>query len=95
MSALTKEEIKKIASLGRLALTEEEIEKYSNDLTAILDYVEQLNELDTTGVEPMVAAVTHIKERRHDNAVNSGVQDLMLANAPETELTAIKVPKMN
>jgi aspartyl-tRNA(Asn)/glutamyl-tRNA(Gln) amidotransferase subunit C len=95
MSALTKEEIKKIADLGRLSLTQEEVEKYSNDLTAILDYVEQLSELDTTGVEPMVAAVTHIKQRREDKAVNSGVQEKMLANAPEKEETAIKVPKMN
>ena len=95
MSTLSPEEIKKIANLGRLSLTEEEVQKLSGDLTAVLGYVEQLNELDTTGVEPMIGAVTHTKERREDKAVDSGLQDKMLANAPDKEDTAIRVPRMN
>lgn len=95
MSTLSSEEIKKIANLGRLSLTEEEIQKLSGDLTAVLDYVEQLNELNTDGVEPMIGAVTHSKERREDKVKDSGLQEVMLANAPEAEATAFKVPKIN
>lgn len=95
MSTLSKEEINKIASLGRLSLTEEEKEKLSGDLSAVLGYVEQLNELNTDGVEPMIGAVTHTKDRREDIVIDSGLQAKMLENAPEAEGTAIKVPKMN
>jgi len=95
MSTLSKEEINKIASLGRLSLTEEEKEKLSGDLSAVLGYVEQLNELNTDGVEPMIGAVTHTKDRREDIVIDSGLQVKMLENAPDSEGTAIKVPKMN
>ena len=95
MTTLSSDEVKKIAKLGRLSLTEEEVTKYTGDLTAILGYVEQLKELNTDGVEPMIGAVTHVKARREDLVVDSGLQEKMLANAPESECTAIKVPKMN
>lgn len=95
MSTLSKEEIKKIANLGRLSLTDEEVEKLSGDLSAVLGYVEQLNELNTDGVEPMIGAVSHSKERREDIVADSGLQAKMLENAPDSEGTAIKVPKMN
>ena len=95
MSTLSKEEIKKIAKLGSLSLTDEEVEKLSGDLSAVLGYVEQLGELNTDGVEPMIGAVTHVKERREDKAIDSGLQEKMLANAPDSEGTAIRVPKMN
>jgi aspartyl-tRNA(Asn)/glutamyl-tRNA(Gln) amidotransferase subunit C len=93
--SLTKEEVIKIAKLARLTLTEDEIEKYGTDLNAILGYVEQLQELDTTGVEPMIGAIKHNKEWRQDQAVDSGLQAKMLENAPDSEETAIKVPQMS
>jgi len=49
---LTKDDVKKIAHLARLGLTDEEIEKFAPQLTDILNYVEMLSEVDTTGVEP-------------------------------------------
>ena len=49
---LTKEEVQHIAKLARLGLTEEEIEKYQKELSAILDYIEKLKEVDISGVEP-------------------------------------------
>ncbi len=93
--SLTKEEVIKIAKLARLSLTEAEIEKYSTDLNAILGYVEQLQELDTKGVEPMVGAIQHQKPLREDQALDSGLQAAMLKNAPDSEGTAIKVPQMS
>lgn len=92
---LSKDQVKHIAKLARLTLTEDEIEKYSKDLNQILAYVEQLQELDTKGVEPMYGAVQHQKSFRQDQALDSGLQELMLANAPDSEDTAIKVPQMS
>ena len=57
---LSKEEIKYIANLARLELTEEELEKYGGQLSAVLDYIDQLKEVDTAGVEP-TAQVTGMK----------------------------------
>ncbi len=93
--ALSKEEVIKIAKLARLSLNEAEIEKYSKDLNAILGYVEQLQELDTKNVEPMIGAINHQKSLREDKAIDSGLQAAMLKNAPDAEGTAIKVPQMS
>ncbi|MDA0772831.1 MAG: Asp-tRNA(Asn)/Glu-tRNA(Gln) amidotransferase subunit GatC [Cyanobacteria bacterium] len=93
--SLDREEVIKIAKLANLRLTDEEIDKYSGDLNAILGYVEQLQELDTTGVEPMIGAINHNKELREDKAVDSGLQAKMLENAPDSDGTAIKVPQMS
>lgn len=94
MSELNQDQVKHIAKLARLSLTEEEVAKLSTDLNAVLGYVEQLQELDTEGVEPMIGAVQHQKPHREDNAVQSGLRDKMLENAPDSEETAIKVPQM-
>lgn len=90
---LSQEQVKHIAKLGRLSLTEAELDKYSKDLNQILAYVEQLQELNTDNVEPMVAAVKHQKPWREDTVINSDTSQ-MLANAPDSEDTAIKVPQM-
>ncbi len=92
---LSKEEVIKIAKLAKLSLTEAEIEKYSKDLNAILGYVEQLQELDTKDVEPMIGAINHRKPLREDIVIDSGLQATMLKNAPDAEGTAIKVPQMS
>lgn len=87
--------VKKIAKLGRLSLTDEEVTKFTKDLGAVVQYVEQLSELDTTNVEPMVGAVELLKELREDKAIDSGLRDEMLKNAPDAEATAIKVPQIS
>lgn len=92
--ALSREEVQKIANLARLSLTDAEIDKYSKDLNQILGYVEQLQELDTKNVEPMVGAVTHLKTLRTDTVITQDTS-AMLANAPDSEGTAIKVPQMS
>jgi aspartyl-tRNA(Asn)/glutamyl-tRNA(Gln) amidotransferase subunit C len=92
--SLTQDQVKHIAKLARLSLDDNEVEKYAKELSQILDYVEQLQELDTKGVEPMVGAVVIQKELREDKVIDTDPSS-MLANAPDSEGTAIKVPKMN
>jgi aspartyl-tRNA(Asn)/glutamyl-tRNA(Gln) amidotransferase subunit C len=93
--SLNHEQVKHIAKLARLNLTEDEVAKYAISLSQILGYIEQLNELDTKDVEPMIAAVQHQKALRQDIAVDSQLQEFMLANAPAKEETAIKIPQMS
>jgi len=93
--SLSIDQVKHIAKLARLSLSDLEIEKYSKDLNQILAYVEQLQELDTQGVEPMLGAVQNQKALREDIVIDSGLQEKMLANAPDSEETAIKVPQMS
>ena len=82
-----------IEILAKLHLTDEEKEKSRNDLQQMLDYVDKLNELDTSKVEPM----THIFEMgnvfREDEVTNGDDRDAMLTNAPEVKEGQYKVPK--
>lgn len=92
--SLNQDQVKHIAKLARLSLTEKEIEKYSGELSQILDYVEQLQELDTKDVEPMIGAVVIQKTLRADK-VEETDSTVMLKNAPDSEETSIKVPQMS
>lgn len=95
MSEINEESVHHIAKLSRLSLNDEEVKKFASDLSSVVTYVEQLKELDTEGVEPMVGAVELLKELRKDEVVESGLRDEMLKNAPDSEDTAIKVPQMS
>lgn len=82
---LTIEEIKKIAFLSRIELTEDELEKFQKDLSSVLDYVEELKKVDTDGLE-IVSSVTGLQNvEREDRAVEIEYQDDLLVNAPETK----------
>jgi aspartyl-tRNA(Asn)/glutamyl-tRNA(Gln) amidotransferase subunit C len=95
MSEINEESVQHIAKLARLSLNDDEIKKFASDLSSVVTYVEQLKELDTEGVEPMVGAVELLKELRKDEVRESGLRDEMLKNAPDSEDTAIKVPQMS
>ena len=95
MSEINEDSVRHIAKLARLSLTDDEVKKFTHDLSEVVKYVEQLKELDTEGVEPMVGAVEILKELREDKAIDSGLRDEMLKNAPDAEDTAIKVPQMS
>ena len=60
------DDVKHVAKLARLELTEDEINKYSQQLGSILEYVEQMNEVDTTGIEPMPHAIPVYNVMRED-----------------------------
>jgi len=94
--SLSREEVLKIASLGRLSLSEDEITKMSKDLSGILNYVGTLGELDTSKTEPMVGALEFTHIVRPDEVVATSSEELaaMLANEPDSEGSYIKVPRM-
>jgi aspartyl-tRNA(Asn)/glutamyl-tRNA(Gln) amidotransferase subunit C len=88
---LTREEVIKIASLARIELSEAEIEKFQKDLSSILDYVEELKNVDTEGLD-IVSSVTGLENvMREDKAVLIEEQQDILANAPERKDNYYKV----
>ena len=94
MSRITPEEVRELATLARLALTEPEIARMTGDLDAILDYVDAMRELDTTGVEPMTHAVPFDCPLRADQTAPSLSIEDALANAPRREASFFQVPRI-
>ncbi|MBQ8887217.1 MAG: Asp-tRNA(Asn)/Glu-tRNA(Gln) amidotransferase subunit GatC [Candidatus Gastranaerophilales bacterium] len=92
---ISTDDVKHVAKLARLELTEEEIDKYSKQLGSILQYVEQMNEVDTTGIEPMPHAIPVYNVMREDVVKYEQTKDEMLANAPFEEDGFFRVPKIN
>ncbi|NQT49155.1 Asp-tRNA(Asn)/Glu-tRNA(Gln) amidotransferase subunit GatC [Candidatus Kuenenbacteria bacterium] len=89
--AISKERIEHLANLARLDITEKEKEKYAEQISSILDYFEQLKELDTEGVEPMSHVFDLQNIDREDKVKQIWSQDKVLAEAPELEKRQIKV----
>lgn len=92
---ISTDDVKHVAKLARLELTEEEIDKYSKQLGSILEYVEQMNEIDTTGIEPMPHAIPVYNVMREDVVKYEQTKEEMLANAPFEEDGFFRVPKIN
>jgi aspartyl-tRNA(Asn)/glutamyl-tRNA(Gln) amidotransferase subunit C len=92
MSKLSIEDVEHIAKLSRLKLSDTEKKKFSKQLSSILDYVGQLNEVDTKNVE-ITAQVTGLKNVYVDDEItNPEAPESLLNNSPELEDRAIKVP---
>ena len=89
-----KMEIEKVARLARLELSEEEKVTFGNQLEQILAYMEQLNQLDTTGVEPTSHAIPIHNAFRQDEMKSSFRQEEVLGIAPEEESGHFKVPRI-
>jgi aspartyl-tRNA(Asn)/glutamyl-tRNA(Gln) amidotransferase subunit C len=89
-----KMDIEKVARLARLELSEEERETFGNQMEQILTYMEQLNRLDTTGVEPASHAVPIYNVFREDEVKPSIPQEEVLAIAPDEEDGHFKVPRI-
>ena len=86
--------VKRVAHLARIAVSNDDAERMTGELNAILGFVEQLNEVDIDGVEPMTS-VTPIKMRlREDKVTDGGIADAIVANAPVTEENFFVVPKV-
>ncbi|MCM3217466.1 Asp-tRNA(Asn)/Glu-tRNA(Gln) amidotransferase subunit GatC [Niallia taxi] len=94
MSRITKEEVKHVANLARLAITEEEAEQFQKQLDAIITFAEELNELDTEDVVP-TSHVLDVKNVLREDVAGKGlpVEDV-LKNAPEHQDGQIKVPSI-
>ncbi len=88
------ETVKKIARLSRIAIDDAEAEKMVGELNGILEWVEQLGEVDVTGVEPMTAVIANSTRLRDDVVTDGDVRDKVLANAPAREGSFFGVPKV-
>ena len=100
MKKISKQEVKHIAYLSRLALTEEELELYSKQLEVILDYMDKLNNVDTTNVEPVSSIIMLYKNieikpyYREDVSKESMCGKEILQNAPQRVHNYFKVEKV-
>jgi aspartyl-tRNA(Asn)/glutamyl-tRNA(Gln) amidotransferase subunit C len=92
--SVDKDTVKRVAHLARIAVSDEEAEALRADLNAILGFVEQLNEVDVTGVEPMTAVVPMAMKQREDVVTEGDNADNVVANAPAVEGTLFQVPKV-
>ena len=80
--SLTKQDVERVAYLSRLKLNENEIEKFQTQLTNVLGYIDLLNELDTTGLEPTLSITGSQNRLREDKTSESFSQEEALYNAP-------------
>jgi aspartyl-tRNA(Asn)/glutamyl-tRNA(Gln) amidotransferase subunit C len=87
-------QVRKVARLARLELTEEEISEFTGQLSAILDYVEKMNKLDTNDVEPLAHCLPISNVFRRDCVKESLGTEKTLANAPQRDAEFFKVPKI-
>ena len=87
-------EIKKIAHLARLGINAEDIPEYSRNLSDILAFVEQLNAVDTTGVEPLAHPLEATQRLRADEVTEADNRDNFQQVAPETESGLYLVPQV-
>ena len=93
MSALIDEaEVRRIAKLARLKVSDDEVRLFAGQLAEILDYVKQIESLDTDGVEPLAHALPVTDVLREDEPRESLSQRQVLANAPETQRDYFRVP---
>jgi len=90
--ALTSDDVKKVAVLSRLALTEQEVQLYTGQLGKILTYVDKLSEPDTSKVEPMITAAASGNVFRPDVVVPGLSREDALANAPAQDDEFFRVP---
>lgn len=86
--------VRKIASLARIAVTEEQVEAMVPELNNILGWIEQLGEVDTSEVQPMTAVIANTLRLRDDVVTDGDVRDKVLANAPAPEHGFFGVPKV-
>lgn len=86
--------VKKIASLARIAMSDAEVEALVPEFNKILGWVEQLGEVDCTGIEPMTAVIPNTLRLREDVVTDGAVREKVLANAPQAEHGFFAVPKV-
>ncbi|MDG1276749.1 MAG: Asp-tRNA(Asn)/Glu-tRNA(Gln) amidotransferase subunit GatC [Algoriphagus sp.] len=91
---IDKDSIKKIAHLARLEFDESSAEKMSKDMSQILDWVEQLNEIDTENIEPLTTMSTEVNVMREDKVANQLSHSEGLKNAPKSDSDYFRVPKV-
>lgn len=95
MTKLSREDVLKLARLSRLQLTDEEVDKFTGEISAILGYVDQLQTVDLSKLEPTLQVTGLTNVTRPDEVVDYGpTNEDLLKNAPETEDGHFKVKRM-
>jgi aspartyl-tRNA(Asn)/glutamyl-tRNA(Gln) amidotransferase subunit C len=92
--SVSTEQVRHIARLARIAMSDEEIERLAPELNNILGWVEQLAEVKTEGVEPLTAVIDQKLRLRDDVVTEGNIRDEILANAPEAQHGFFAVPKV-
>lgn len=88
------ETVKRVARLARIAVSDEEAQALQGELNTILGFVEQLNEVDVTGVAPMTAVIPMSMKTRDDAVTDGGIAAEVVANAPVSAERFFVVPKV-
>jgi aspartyl-tRNA(Asn)/glutamyl-tRNA(Gln) amidotransferase subunit C len=86
--------VKRIGRLARIRVEEDEVERYQGEINAILGFVEQLDEVNVEGIEPMTSVTPMQLRRRDDVVTDGGYPEKVVANAPLTEDNFFMVPKV-
>ena len=92
--AIDIETARKVAKLARIAIDDNDLPRVASELSGILSFMEQLNELDVSGVEPMTSVTPMELKRRQDQITDGNQQSSVLANAPENKEGFFVVPKV-
>ena len=92
--SVDKDTVRRIARLARIRVQEEELEPLANELSSILDWIGQLNEVNTEGVEPMTSVEDMPMKKRPDEVTDGNCVEDILANAPKREGNFFVVPKV-
>ena len=92
--AVDRNTVRRIAHLARIAAPEEELGQIERELNGILKWIEQLNEVETSAVEPMASVHDEALRWRADEVTDGGYPDDVVANAPAREKTFFAVPKV-
>ena len=86
--------VRRIARLARIKIEDAEVADLRGELSGILDWVEQLNEVDTDGVAPMTRVAAHKLKKRKDEVTDGEIADVVVRNAPVSEDNYFVVPKV-
>ena len=92
--SVTNDQVRHIAKLARIAMSDEELERLLPELNNILGWVEQLGEVNTDGIEPLTAVIDQKLRLREDAVTDGDIRDQVLANAPEAQHGFFAVPKV-
>ena len=92
--SIDKDTAAKVAKLARIKVEDDALPALAQEFNAVLGFIEQLNEVDVEGVEPMVSVTPMRLKRRVDGVTDGGMQDKVLANAPDAREGFFAVPKV-
>ena len=91
--SVTKDDVRKVARLSRIAVPEDKLDTLAGELSGIMGWIEQLNEVDIEGVAPMTSVVAATLPMREDVVTDGDIQEQVLANAPKSDEGFFVVPK--